>query len=201
MTPSALITYIATKKPHGYGNQDVLDWINEVELDAGLYVDPAYIRYEIQRIAAQDEYDLPAGVTVSDVNDVYSDGIRLPHLDARAADVYGWWKGSTTAKIVIYPEPTTTDASDDKGLAVVYRSRPSAKLLANITTDTLSLPDQHKFVYVYYIFAQIDMCNQDMDSYSNSMVLYNSAMQAYREAVKREQPETPLQKSGFINAW
>jgi hypothetical protein len=54
---------------------------------------------------------------------------------------------------------------------------------------TLLVPEPYDELYDYYVQAMIDFYNKEINSYNNSMVMYNSAVQTYaRYYIQHNEP-------------
>lgn len=51
--------------------------------------------------------------------------------------------------------------------------------------DELMIPDPYSMVYVYFLCAMIDYWTQE-DTYNNSIVMYNNALQQFKNYFRRE---------------
>jgi len=67
---------------------------------------------------------------------------------------------------------------------------PGAKLVT---------PRPYSRVYELYAIAQINLHDGDYDSFANSMVMFNSALDDYAKHYQRT--KTPAKQAGFINVW
>lgn len=63
----------------------------------------------------------------------------------------------------------------------------------------LLVPRPYSRLYELYVFAQIDYHNGDYDAFTNSMVMFNSALDDYAKHYQRT--KTPAKEAGFINVW
>jgi hypothetical protein len=80
--------------------------------------------------------------------------------------------------------PSTFTASVDAAaitikapkIKVTYDSKPTAKTVAGIATETLLLPDRWVDVYRYYNIAQMSLYDKDFKIYNNYMALYNQKL-------------------------
>jgi hypothetical protein len=61
-------------------------------------------------------------------------------------------------------------------IKVTYDSKPTAKTVAGIATETLLLPDRFVDVYRYYNIAQMSLYDKDFKIYKNYMTLYNQKL-------------------------
>ena len=68
--------------------------------------------------------------------------------------------------------------------------RPAAKLV---------VPRPYSRLYELYAIAQINFHDGDYDSFANSMVMFNSALDDYAKHYQRT--KTPAKEAGFINVW
>ena len=74
---------------------------------------------------------------------------------------------------------------------VVYQSLPAEKLIADVATDTLLLPDRFKNVYTYYCMAQIALLNQEFNQYNNYVSFYMKRFNEFEEWWENNRPLTP----------
>jgi hypothetical protein len=100
------------------------------------------------------------------------------------------------AKVLTFPADTWSAGLDAgavtvsvPSLEVVSRYKPTAKLLANITTDTLLLPDAFIDIYRYYAYAQICFLREQFDRGDNWVRLYNSRMSDYKIWYENNRPK------------
>lgn len=247
MTVATLITSILAKVPHTFTNQDILDFINDVEAQA--YNDTIKDLYStyIPLVAYQPQYSFPTGVGILDCEAVFLYGNEIPKLDIRQKNIKGYYvegakltispvpsesdssyvsgageitfaansitttgddfeefvvgdivliSGATTAannkyalvvsvadKVLTFPA-STFSAGLDAGavtisvpsLEVIARYKPTTKLLANIATDTLLLPDAFIDVYRYYAYAQMNYLRENFDIGNNWLMQYQTRL-------------------------
>jgi len=251
MTVSTLITSISAKMPHTLVNQDIVDFVNDVE--AQLYTDTIkeFISTYIPLIANQAQYSFPTGVTILDIASVFLYGAELPKRDLRQKNWRGYYKEGNM--LTLYPTPSVSDTAYVSGageitfaattitstgddftginvgdivlvsgadtaannkyavvtgvaakvltfpadtwsagldagavtvsvpsLEVVSRYKPTIKALANITTDTLLLPDAFVDIYRYYAYAQISYLREQFDRGNAWLNQYRTRLSDFR---------------------
>ena len=100
------------------------------------------------------------------------------------------------AKVLTFPASTFTAGADAAAvtvslpsLEVVSRYKPTAKLLANIATDTLLLPDSFIDIYRYYIYAQICFLREQFDRGNNWVSQYQNRMSDYKIWYENNRPK------------
>lgn len=71
----------------------------------------------------------------------------------------------------------------------------------NIATDTLLLGQEHSEIYEYYLCSQIDFYSNDIASYNNSTVMYNTAMIDYANEIKSRKAATTSLKFNYEGAF
>ena len=130
---------------HIYSVKTVLKWINLVE--ANVYADniKKYLVACYPRVLGEYQFDLPSGVDFEDVKKLRVNGVAYKKKDVRAykENRTFWFEGG---KLCIYPACTETDIVDAK-IRMVYLDKPATKLIADIATDTLLIPDRFSEVY------------------------------------------------------
>lgn len=264
MTVTALIASILSKMPHSLVNQDIVDFINDVE--SQLYTDTIkeFVSIYIPLVANQAQYSFPTGVTILDTESVFLHGVELSKRDLRQKNWRGYYKegdkltlspvpstsdtvyvsggneitfaattitttgddftgvaigsiilvsGATTAannkyatvtgvaaKVLTFPADTFTAGADAAAvtisvpsLEVVSRYKPTAKLLANITTETLLLPDAFIDVYRYYAYAQISYLREQFDRGNNWLSQYKARLSDFRIWYENNRPKQHIQ--------
>ena len=103
---------------------------------------------------------------------------------------------AVAAKVLTFPADTFTAGLDaaavtvhKPSLEVVSRYKPTAKLIANITTDVLLLPDAFIDIYRYYIYAQICYLREQFDKGNNWLSQYKSRLMAYKIWYENNRPK------------
>lgn len=71
------------------------------------------------------------------------------------------------------PDAETPDSFDGYGAGT------------NLLQTSLLAPPPHDELYVFYLYMQIDMVNQELDKYNNSMVLFQNSVEKYGGWYKR----------------
>jgi hypothetical protein len=103
---------------------------------------------------------------------------------------------AVAAKVLTFPANTFTAGVDAAvvtiylpSLEVISRYKPTAKLIANIGTDTLLLPDAFIDIYRYYIYAQMCFLREQFDKGDNWLSVYNSRMKDYKIFYDNNRPK------------
>ncbi len=189
-TVANIITYVDALKPNPYTDSQKLAWINKVEEAVKLNVMKTFKATSIQRLADTATYDLPAGVSFHDIDKAFIDGVPVRKIDYRSYLVteneeLGVYEYSST-KIGISPVPTSSDESSDPRLRIVYLEQftPYSATSSNVQLQK----EQHKSIYEWYLFAMIDLFNEDFDKYNNSMQQYNAAFSELENWYQSRQP-------------
>jgi hypothetical protein len=76
-------------------------------------------------------------------------------------------------------------------IRLIYESKPATKLIANITTDTLFLPDRWVDVYDYFLMAKIAYLAKEYADYNNHMQSFNAAVARYEDWYGDHRPQNP----------
>lgn len=142
-----------------------------LELSGEVDGEPVVSRQELTR-----EYDDNDGEYKLDVAGVISS------VDSIKPNAY-----STEQKTVWISELDGKIALEIQGL---QEYTPGAKLVT---------PRPYSRVYELYAIAQINLHDGDYDSFANSMVMFNSALDDYAKHYQRT--KTPAKQAGFINVW
>jgi len=74
---------------------------------------------------------------------------------------------------------------------IVYENKQTAKLLANIATDTLMLPDRFQDMYDYFINAKIAYLQKEYGEYNNCMAVYNNRLNDFMQWYEGHRPQCP----------
>jgi hypothetical protein len=82
---------------------------------------------------------------------------------------------------------TITKAS----IKLTYLSVPATKLIANILTDTLLIPDRFLDIYDYFCMSKIAYLAKDYADYANHMQSFNAAVARYDEWNEEHRPQRP----------
>jgi len=80
---------------------------------------------------------------------------------------------------------------EECGMRVTYEVLRTAKLIANIATDTLSLPDRFLDIYTMYALAMISLHDRNFTDYNNYLDLYNTRVADYLNYCDRTNPGEP----------
>lgn len=176
---------------HSYEASTVLRWINLVE--SNIYADniEKYLATNYHRVLNEYQFDLPNGVGFEDVKKLHVNGVKYRKKDVRAykeLNTY-WYEGD---KLCIYPACAETDPIDNPKIRIVYLSKPEKKLIANIDTDTLLIPDRFSDIYDYYLMAKIAYNDKEYSEYENHMVAYNSRVADYVRWWEDNRPMKPI---------
>jgi hypothetical protein len=187
MTVQALITSIAGKMPNTLVDQDYLDFVNELE--QAVYSDTVkeFTGFDIALVSDQAAYDFPTGYTILDIEAAFLNDIELAKLDLRQYQKKGYY--SETGKLTLYPIPSQTDAEGEESLHVVCRTKPAVKLIANITTDALLLPDAFIDLYRYYIYSQIAYLREQFTTGDNWATKFNAKMSDFKIWYENNRPK------------
>jgi len=65
-------------------------------------------------------------------------------------------------------------------LEVISRYKPTVKLVADIATDTLLLPDAYTDIYRYYIYAQLCYLREQFDKGNSWLIQYNTRLNDFK---------------------
>ena len=104
----------------------------------------------------------------------------------------------TGIKELIFAAGTFTAGAEANALTIVrpkirliYESKPTTKLIANIATDTLFLPDRWIQVYDYFLMAKIAYLEKAYADYGNHMASFNAEVARYEEWHGSHRPQSP----------
>ena len=87
-------------------------------------------------------------------------------------------------------------------IKMIYQVKPTTKLIADIATDTLLIPDRFKNIYTYYCLAQMAYFDKEYKDYQVHMTMYNNRVQEYENwygGVKPQRPENEIVASEDID--
>ena len=75
------------------------------------------------------------------------------------------------------------------GIKLTYEYVPTIKLIANIATDTLMLPDRFQEIYDYFLMSKIAYLAKDYNDSQNHIMMHNAAVARYDEWWENHRPE------------
>lgn len=112
---------------------------------------------------------------------------------------------SVAAKVLTFPASTFTAGADAAvitvyvpALEVISRYKPAVKLIANIATDTLALPDSFIDLYRYYCYAQIAALRENFDISNNWNLSYRNRLNEFRIYYSNN---SPRMQSHYNRRW
>jgi len=74
-------------------------------------------------------------------------------------------------------------------IKMTYEYRPVTKLIANIATDTLNLPDRFFEIYDYFLMSKIAYLAKDYADAANHMTYYAAKMKEYEDWYEEHRPQ------------
>jgi len=112
---------------------------------------------------------------------------------------------TVAAKVLTFPASTFTAGLDAAAvtiyvpaLEVISRYKPALKLIANIATDTLALPDAYVDLYRYYCYAQIAALRENYDVSNNWLASYRNRLNEFRIYYNNN---SPRMQSHYNRRW
>jgi len=179
-------------RPNRFGDKLKIDWCWDVDSAVRNDLIPEYTVHPIQRKAGQSAYNLPEDVSFSDIVLVYVEGKQIDKIDVRSLNRPGYFFADD--KINFYPIPHQTDKEPGQ-IRIVAR-----KPLEKYTTldQELLLPDSQLKIYMWYLLAQIAYFNDDIDTYNNDMLQFNTAWDEYAKQLQRNRPANHLKSRNFM---
>lgn len=104
----------------------------------------------------------------------------------------------TAKNILIFPEDTFTPGVEPGEVTVqkatikmTYLKTPDAKLVENISTDTLLIPDRFQDIYDYFIMAKISYLQKEFAEFQNHMTMYNTRLYDFEKWWGDNRPQAP----------
>ena len=113
-----------------------------------------------------------------------TDNNKYAILFAVADSVLTFPLGTFTAQV-----ETSAVTISQPTIKMVYRYRRTSKLVANIATDTLLLPDRFHEIYYLYCYAQMAMLNRDFAEYNNWVDMYRVEVAEYQIWYESQRPK------------
>lgn len=184
------ITQIDDIYTNAYSNATKLSWINAVEALFFTQYVQKWAKSSITSVAGQNSYSYPSGVTWEGLWDeiIYNNYI-YKKVDTRwNENDYSYYFYDDDSKINIYPAPYTSGES----ISVNYLYAPTKKLIGNISSDVLLIPDAFNEAYEYYCIYRMKQVNQEDDAV-NWYDLFNAKMKEYADLYKSNTPTAPPQ--------
>jgi uncharacterized protein with FMN-binding domain len=98
-----------SKYDHPYSDQDILDFINELEQSIYTETLKDFQSVYIPLIANQHQYAFPSGATILSMEALFVSGVELPKRDLRQKNTRGYYTEQN--KLTLYPCPSQSDTS------------------------------------------------------------------------------------------
>lgn len=181
-----LINEINEQVSNVYSDATKVSWINEVEQE--LYSDVIEDYTEHVFTVADAEADSPIALSYLDGGNT----VTFLFEDIRKIEVKhgtGKYEEYSPTSLAYVPESSYykineklgySDPKDNDSVKVIFRRLPATKLVANIASDFLSLPDRFLKLYKYYAFAQILLLKKEYTESNNWIQLYNAGIEDFR---------------------
>ena len=176
-----------------YTDATLREWLTALDQDIMIQAGQLKDIETISRVAAQEEYDLPAGVTFDMIETITIDGEYVPKLVLSAMQRHGVWMQG--GKLHVYPVPTVTD-STTPGIRLQYQDvlEPYA---ASPDSD-LFLKAPYTEAYKFWIASQICLYDRDDLGYNNNIILHNNYMSMYWNKVAQT---GAIDSGGIVGLW
>lgn len=188
MTVREYIENFALEYDHPYEDSVILKYINIVESNLDVIKD--YRIYNYARILGEYQYDLPDGVEFDDVYGLRVNGIRYKKVDVREyKKLRTYWYEN--GKLCIYPACSDTDNPSDPKIRTVYKYRPDKKLIGNIDSDELYIPEKHIEIYDFFLMAKIAYLQKEYQEHHNHMMSFNNAVSEFERWWDDNRPSRP----------
>jgi hypothetical protein len=188
MKVSEYLTTFNLEHDSPYDNAVLLKHINLLEANLDVIKD-----YRVQayaRVKDAYQYDLPSGVSFDDVYGLRVNGIRYKKVDVREyKKLRTFW--FENGKLCIYPACTETDNEGEQNIRLIYKYRPATKLIANIATDDLYIPDRFADLYDSFLSAKIAFLQKEFTEHNNYMIVYNSRLSDFEQWWENNRPMSP----------
>jgi hypothetical protein len=181
-----LIAEIDEQVSNPYSPSTKVSWINEVEQELYGEVIDDYTDhiFDIATVAANTPIALSYVDGTATIAFVFED-IRKVYVK-HGSSGYNEYSPSSLAYVSEYSYYKTGeklgyfDPKDGDKVRVVFRRTPSMKLVANISTDYLNIPNRYLKLYKYYAFAQILLLKKEYVEANNWISLYNAEIEDFR---------------------
>ena len=188
MTVKEYLDTFNAENENPYDNTVLLKYVNIVEQNLDVIKD-----YRVQtytRVKDEYQYDLPEGVSFEDVYGLRVNGIRYKKVDIREHKKLRtfWYEGD---KLCIYPACTETDDIADPKIRLVYKYKPAKKLIANIATDELYVPERFQEIYDFFLMAKIAYSQKEYGEHANHMTSFNNAVALFEDWYENHRPLKP----------
>lgn len=185
-TVSELISEIGEQCSNSNSPEVKVSWINEVEQE--LYSDVIEDYYVETKTITTAASEVPIALTyLVDTKEhafLFEDirKVEVKHGTTGKYEEYSVCSLAYVPEYSYFKENDKLNYSDPKNgdsIKIVLRRMPAIKLVANISTDKLSLPDRFLQIYKYYIFAQILQIKKEYDESNNWLALYNAELEDF----------------------
>lgn len=132
------------------------------------------------------------GIAIGDV--VTVSGCVLTTTNNKSATVIG-----VAAKVLTFATGTFGSQLEVAPISIsvpkikmTYLYRPATKLIANIATDTLNLPDRFVQAYDFFLLSKIAYLAKDYGDSQNHSASFNSEVARFGEWYENHRPQSPI---------
>jgi hypothetical protein len=131
------------------------------------------------------------GFSIGDVISV--SGCLLNTANNKTVTIIG-----VAAKVLTFASGTFTAQAEAAAITIsrpriklTYLSKPTTKLIANIATDTLTIPDRFSEIYDYFILSKIAYNAKDYAEAQNHSTYFNAKIRDFEEWYEAHRPQKP----------
>lgn len=192
MQISSIIATVDELRPNNrYSDTQKIKWISQLDQKICAEVVKSYGVESITRIKDQAAYDMPEVIRFDCIAKVFFDCREVPKVDPTSHEKPGYWLDSS-GKFTIYPKPVATDTAPS--IRIIHLIIPAAY---EDDTESVFAPDPYSEMYLWHIFAQMDMFDRNYDDYNNSTIKFNARFDEYAKFYRRNAPMSNIVSKNY----
>jgi hypothetical protein len=175
--------------------------------DGKLCIHPACAETDLSYVSSTSEITFASG-SITTTGDDFSgvaigDIILVSGCTVNAANNKYATVTGVAAKVLSFATGTFTAGAETAAITisvpkvkVVYENKHTTKLLANIGTDTLMLPEAYIEIYDFFLMSKIAYLDKEYVDYRNHLISFNSAVERLEKWYENRRSQNP--DSDFI---
>lgn len=170
-----LIQKIGRLYPHTFLEQDILDFINEVNDIIFSEVIENLNKVTLDLVEDKTDYEIPEGISPELVKLVKINDTKYIKTSITSRESLGFSLIGNTLSLNTKPSMSKLN-----GLELIYRAIPEHHLAENKDEDEILIPIQYSTLYEYYSYFKLSILNDEFGKANNYTILFNELLEDLR---------------------
>ena len=134
--------------------------------------------------------DVLRGFSIGDI--VIVSGCTINAGNNKSARIISVSEDTITFSDDTFTAGAETDVTIQKaGIKLVYLNVPTAKVIGDIDTDTLAIPDRFCDIYDYFLMGKIAYQQKEFGEFANHMSMFNARVAEFEKWYEDTRPQNP----------